>query len=132
MVRFFHFTDENLCAHSPGKLNIFLVQTSLRRTAPQWKLLCMLQKRLLIPLLQVIALTVTGARAAPKPHVISYGKGISVKWPDASGKRFLDLKVRPLIIDTRVKEYTTGAPHDLTDRLFVIRRAFRLNDALPE
>ena len=43
----------------------------------------------------------------------------------------LDLKVRPLLVDTRVKEYTTGAPHDVTDRLLVVRRVFRVNDALP-
>ncbi|MGA9352120.1 MAG: hypothetical protein WBV46_00420 [Terriglobales bacterium] len=43
----------------------------------------------------------------------------------------LDLKVRPLLVDARIKEYTTGTPHDVTDRLFVVRRAFRINDALP-
>ena len=42
-----------------------------------------------------------------------------------------DLKVRPLFVDARLKEYTTGTPHEMTDRLFVVRRAFRLNDALP-
>jgi hypothetical protein len=41
------------------------------------------------------------------------------------------LKVRPLFVDTRLKEYTTGNPHEMTDRLFVVRRAFRVNDALP-
>jgi len=51
--------------------------------------------------------------------------------PDATGKKLLDLKVRPLLVDTRIKEYTTGNPHELTDRLFVVRRAFRVNDALP-
>jgi hypothetical protein len=69
--------------------------------------------------------------AVPKPHVISFGKWISAKWPDATGQKMLELKVRPLFVDTRLKEYTTGAPHELTDRLFVVRRAFRLNDALP-
>jgi len=39
--------------------------------------------------------------------------------------------VRALFVDTRLKEYTTGTPHELTDRLFVVRRAFRVNDALP-
>ena len=42
-----------------------------------------------------------------------------------------DLKVRSLLVDARVKEYTTGNPHDVTDRLFVARRVFRINDALP-
>jgi hypothetical protein len=69
--------------------------------------------------------------AVPKAHVIIFGKWISAKWPNATGQKLLDLKVRPLFVDTRLKEYTTGIPHELTDRLFVIRRAFRVNDALP-
>ncbi len=43
----------------------------------------------------------------------------------------MDLKVRSLFVDARLKEYTTGSPHEITDRLFVVRRAFRMNDALP-
>ncbi len=69
--------------------------------------------------------------AVPKPHVITFGRWISVKWPNATGQKLLDLKVRPLFVDTRLKEYTTGTPHELTDRMFVVRRAFRVNDALP-
>jgi hypothetical protein len=69
--------------------------------------------------------------AVPKPHVITFGKWVAAKWPDATGQKLLDIKVRPLIIDTRLKEYTTGTPHELTDRLFTVRRAFRVNDALP-
>jgi hypothetical protein len=69
--------------------------------------------------------------AVPKPHVIAFGKWTSAKWPNATGQKLLDLKVRPLFVDTRLKEYTTGSPHELTDRLFVVRRAFRVNDALP-
>ena len=70
--------------------------------------------------------------AAPKPHVISFGKWTSAKWPDATGQKLLDLKVRALFVDSRLKEYTTGTPHELTDRLFVVRRVFRVNDALPQ
>jgi hypothetical protein len=69
--------------------------------------------------------------ATPKPHVITFGKWISAKWPNATGQKLLDLKVRALFVDTRLKEYTTGTAHELTDRLFVVRRAFRVNDALP-
>ena len=69
--------------------------------------------------------------AVTKPHVITFGKWLSAKWPNASGQKLLDLKVRPLFVDTRLKEYTAGAPHELTDRLFVVRRALRVNDALP-
>ena len=78
----------------------------------------------------VCALTCPCA-AVPKPHVIAFGKWIAAKYPNATGQKLLDLKVRRLFVDTRLKEYTTGAPHDLTDRLFVVRRAFRINDALP-
>jgi len=41
------------------------------------------------------------------------------------------LKIRALYVDGVLKEWTTGDPHDVTDRSFVVRRAIRLNDALP-
>jgi hypothetical protein len=41
------------------------------------------------------------------------------------------IKVRPLTVDGRQKEWTTGDAHDVTDRSFAIRRALRLNDSLP-
>ena len=41
------------------------------------------------------------------------------------------LKIRPLVVDGQVKEWTTGDAHDVTDRSFVVRRALRLNDELP-
>jgi hypothetical protein len=42
-----------------------------------------------------------------------------------------ELKIRALLVDGVLKEWTTGDPHDVTDRSFVVRRAIRLNDALP-
>lgn len=42
------------------------------------------------------------------------------------------LKIRALIVDGIVKEYIVGSPHEITDRLFVVRRVFRMNDSLPE
>jgi len=69
--------------------------------------------------------------AVTKPHVITFGKWTAAKYPNATGQKLIDLKVRALFVDTRLKEYTTGAPHELTDRLFAVRRAFRVNDALP-
>jgi hypothetical protein len=71
--------------------------------------------------------------AIPKPHVITFGKATSAKWfvgPD--GNTPLDLRVRALYVDARLKEYTTGPAHEVTDRLFVVQRAFRLNDTLPD
>jgi hypothetical protein len=69
--------------------------------------------------------------AATKPHVIAFGKWTSAKLPNATGEKTFDLKLRPLLVDARVKEYTTGTLHEVTDRLFVVRRVFRINDALP-
>jgi len=73
------------------------------------------------------------ALAASKPHVITLGKWTSVKWfsgPDES--KAVDLKVRALYVDGRMKEFTFGPPHEVTDRLFVVRRVFRVNDSLPQ
>jgi hypothetical protein len=64
--------------------------------------------------------------------VTSFGPWTSVKWfvgPDESQAR--DLKVRPLYVDGRQREWTVGPAHDVTDRLFVVQHAFRINDALP-
>ena len=36
------------------------------------------------------------------------------------------------MVDSRVKEYVMGTPHDITERLFIVRRVFRVNDNLPE
>ena len=73
------------------------------------------------------------AVAAAKPHVVSFGAPIQVKVPAGSAEdKTLDVTIHALYVDTRLKEYTTGARHDVTDRLFVIQRAFRINDALPD
>src|SRR5258707_7120273 len=100
----------------------------LRKVLTEWNLQLTL-KRVLVAII-LLAGAVQGV-AASKPHVIAFGKWISAKWPNATGQKLLDLKVRPLFVDTRLKEYTTGSPHEITDRLFVVRRAFRVNAALP-
>jgi hypothetical protein len=91
----------------------------------------MLRKNFLSLLGLTLAIACGESHAVPKPHVITFGKWTSTQWvgPDGAGR--FDLRVRPLIVDTRVKEYTTGPSHELTDRHFVVRRAFRVNDALP-
>lgn len=74
------------------------------------------------------------ASAAPaKVHVITFGKWTTVSWvTDATDDKPQMLKVRALIVDGRVKEYVLGSPHEVTERLFVVRRMFRVNDSLPE
>lgn len=91
-----------------------------------------LKFRLGLPLLLLMT---TIASAVTKPHVITFGKWTSVPWSPntaAADDKPLTLKVRPLLVDARVKEFTLGAAHDVTDRLFVVRRAFRINDSLPQ
>lgn len=41
------------------------------------------------------------------------------------------LKVRPLLVDTKLKEWTTGEIHEVTERTFVVRRVLHVNDTLP-
>ncbi len=71
---------------------------------------------------------------ASKPHVISFGRWTTVQWSagTADDDKSLAIKIRALMIDGRTKEYVLGSPHEVTERLFVVRRAFRVNDALPE
>ncbi len=81
-----------------------------------------------------LVLLVSTAMAAPKAHVISFGKWISAQWNPGfdANEKSLTIKVRALVVDARVKEYVVGSPHEVTDRLFVARRAFRVNDSLPD
>ena len=44
----------------------------------------------------------------------------------------VSIKIRALVVDARMREYVLGSPHEVTERLFVVRRVFRVNDALPE
>jgi hypothetical protein len=74
--------------------------------------------------------------AAAKPHVIALGAARKVPYsvagdPAGALPQEKELHVRPLIVDSKIKEWTTGESHDVTDRSFAVRRAIRLNDALP-
>lgn len=75
--------------------------------------------------------------ATPKVHTVTFGAVRKVPYipPDANRKDTsedgLILKVRPLVVDGRQREWTTGETHDVTDRSFTVRRALRINDALP-
>lgn len=76
------------------------------------------------------------AWCAPKPHLVALGAVRREPYSAASDpagarKDETELKVRPLVVDGKVKEWTTGDTHDVTDRSFTVRRAVRLNDALP-
>ena len=77
-------------------------------------------------------------QAAPrKTHTVVLGATKKVAYsktgdPAGAAADETTLKIRPLIVDGLVREWTTGDTHDVTDRSFVVRRVIRLNDALPE
>ena len=85
------------------------------------------------PVVFVVALFLSSfAFAASKPHVINFGKPMQVKlFLGPSENHTVEINIRSLFVDTKLREFTTGDPHDVTDRLFVVRRAFRINDGLP-
>ncbi len=77
------------------------------------------------------------AQAAPrKTHTVVLGAVKKVPYTkagDAAGAAAGDteLKIRALLVDSVLKEWTTGDAHDVTSRSFVVRRVIRLNDTLP-
>ncbi len=76
------------------------------------------------------------AAATHKEHVVVLGAVKHVPYsragdPAGAAASEDSLKIRPLVVDGVVKEWTTGDAHDVTDRSFVVRRVLRLNDALP-
>jgi len=75
-------------------------------------------------------------RGAAKPHVVALGASrrepYSLAGDPAGAKQGeTELKVRPVLVDGQVKDWTTGDIHEVTERSFAVRRAERLNDALP-
>jgi hypothetical protein len=93
-----------------------------------WILRCRIHTTVI--LLLAVGIT-NSARAASKPHIVSFGKWVSVAFYPSADKA-ASAKVRPLLVDGRVKEFTLGSAHEVTDRGFVVRRAFRVNDSLPQ
>jgi hypothetical protein len=78
-------------------------------------------------------LLVSIAAAATKPHVIVFGKKTVVKlFVGPNEDSSLEIAVQPLLVDGKIREFTTGGPHDVTDRVFVVRRAYRINDQLAQ
>ena len=64
-------------------------------------------------------------------HLVTFGPWIRVHLfvgPEAD--RVQEMKIRSLNVDGRSREFTLGEPHDVTDQVFVVRRAYRMNDSL--
>jgi hypothetical protein len=86
--------------------------------------------------LLAIALPFFAAVPPRKPHVVVLGAVKQAPYsktgdPAGAGPDETTLKIRALLVDGRVSEWTTGEAHDVTDRSFVVRRALRINDSLP-
>jgi hypothetical protein len=94
----------------------------------------MCNRVLLLFLIWLIPLS--SSLAATKVHTVFLGSGKNVPYstigdPAGALPTEKQLRVRPLMVDDKVKEWTTGDLHPITDRTFVVRRAIRLNDSLP-
>ena len=74
---------------------------------------------------------------AAKIHIVTLGPVRKVPYTppeataDTKSEEATTLRVRPLLVDDKPREWTVGDLHEVTDRTFVVRRAFRINDALP-
>jgi hypothetical protein len=91
-------------------------------------------------ILAIVAVLLAAATAAPgaprKAHTVVLGAAKRVEYSktgDPAGAAAAEdaLRIRALLVDGVLKEWTTGDAHDVTDRSFTVRRALRLNDALP-
>src|SRR5208282_4134410 len=74
--------------------------------------------------------------AAPKPKNVVLGAARRVNYskvgdPAGAVQGETELRIRALLVDGVLKEWTAGDAHDVTDRSFVVRRVIRLNDSLP-
>lgn len=84
----------------------------------------------------LLAVTASLHATPRKVHVVGLGAFKRVPYtrtgdPAGAAAGESALKVRPLVVDGLVKEWTTGEAHDVTDRSFVVRRVLRINDELP-
>jgi hypothetical protein len=85
---------------------------------------------------ELFAFTSELAAVPRKGHTVVLGAVRKVPYtkagdPAGAGAGEDSLRIRALLVDGVLKEWTTGDAHDVTDRSFVVRRAIRLNDALP-
>jgi hypothetical protein len=92
--------------------------------------------RIAVVLAALMAASLTAQAAPRKGHTVVLGATKHVpysKTGDPAGAATGEdaLKIRALLVDGVLKEWTTGDAHDVTDRSFVVRRVIRLNDSLP-
>jgi len=91
---------------------------------------------ILIGVLILITSSLTALASGRKVHTVFLSGAKRVPYSkigDPAGAQTgeKELRIRALLVDSLEKEWTTGDAHDVTDRSFLVRRAIRLNDALP-
>ena len=81
----------------------------------------------------ILLIAANCAMAAAKPKVMSWGQWMKVPFfLGPNEDKSIDIKIRALMVDGKIKEFTTGDIHEVTDRFFVVRKAYRVNDWLPD
>jgi hypothetical protein len=83
-----------------------------------------------------VALPAATAATAHKTHTVGLSAAKKVTYskvgdPAGAATGEDTLRIRALVVDGLVKEWTTGDAHDVTDRSFVVRRVIKINDSLP-
>ncbi len=90
-----------------------------------------------VPLLLFCSMALPQTGRAAKLHIVTLGAVRKVPYTppeakaDDKSEDATTLRIRPLLVDDKPREWTVGELHEVTDRTFVIRRAFRINDGLP-
>lgn len=90
----------------------------------------------LLPLVLLLP-GVAPAASKPKVHTVGLGAMRKVAYtpafstPDSKDEDSTTLKVRPLIVDDKLKEWTVGEQHNISERTFAVRRVLHINDTLP-
>ena len=78
-----------------------------------------------------LILSISYGWAAPRQHTVVLGPWRSASVITDTGKT-IPVKLRKLLVDEKFKEHTAGPSHDVSDRLFVVRKVGQLNDSLPQ
>jgi len=93
-------------------------------------------RRAVVPLL--LSILFPAIAGAVKVHTVGLGAARKVPYtppeatPDTKADDATSLRIRPLLVDDKQREWTVGPIHEVTDRTFVVQRALHLNDGLPD
>ena len=90
-----------------------------------------------VPLLLACSVLFPFPAGAAPLHFVTLGAYRKVPYtppeatPENKTEEATTLRIRPLLVDDKPREWTVGELHEVTERTFVIRRALHINDSLP-